>query len=366
MLLVSIVLGALAVRLVLCFASGLPVINTDTHSYFNMSDAILQGAPVSYFPNGYPLIIAAVKIVADDKHLVQILLLLNVLMSTGVVYFSFVIARFLTTRRAALIAAGLVALWPNQLNYTRQLLSEVPACFFLTMALALLLGSRSLSSGIFVSASAMIRSSLLPVGPLTAACLFVGRRRAESFLLFAGFLFGMAMEFVLTKFGIIQRSSNFGTNLIVAIGSSSTEGMDFDALTFTEEEKNAPLLTYLKFAVYHPIEFLWQRLSALWELWGPWPSPGDPDAPRSMVTRIIIGLRFPALLFAVAAVWIRRSRVEIWCVAMPILVITMTHVMFFSTPRFTFPIEPALLILATLGVTDVLVRNRWSWARAWS
>jgi hypothetical protein len=75
-----------------------------------------------------------------------------------------------------------------------------------------------------------------------------------------------------------------------------------------------------------------------------------------MATRIAIGLRFPALLLAIAAVWAGRSRIEIWCVAMPILVVTITHSVFFSTARFTFTIEPALLILATLGVANIAGR----------
>ncbi len=351
--LAGLLTAALAARVYVCFLAGLAVQSTDTFSYFEMADAIAKGAPMSYFPNGYPLIVAAVKVAVGDARLVPVLLLLHVLMSTAVVVASFAIARRLTTRRVALLATALVAFWPNQLNYTRQLITEVPSAFFLTLALAAALAARPLSSGLLFAAATVTRSSLFPAGPLVAACLFVGRRRLPAGLLVAGFVFGLALELVLVRLGVIQSASNFGSNLVIAVGSTSGQGVDYSARVFSDQEKAQPVLTYLTFAAHHPADFLWQRFSALWELWGPWPNAGDAGAPRSTATRLAIGLRFPALLLAIVAFWVGRRRLEIWCVAMPILAVTVVHTVFFSTARFTFPAEPPLLVLAALGAAEI-------------
>ena len=38
---------------------------------------------------------------------------------------------------------------------------------------------------------------------------------------------------------------------------------------------------------------------------------------------------------------------------MPIVAVTVVHTVFFSTARFTFPAEPALLVLAALGAAEI-------------
>jgi hypothetical protein len=188
--LILLLSAAFVARSFVCFRSGLTPYNTDTYDYLKMADAILEGKPFSYFPNGYPLLIAFVKAIAGNSYLVEILLFLNVLMSTSLVLVTFSIA-----------------------------------------------------------------------------------------------------------------------------------------LRFME--------------------------SAFWELWGPWPQASNVDMPRSTITKILIGLRCLMILLAIAAFWSRRSSVEIGLVMIPIILITVVHTAFFSTPRFTFPVEPLVLVLATLGMADV-------------
>ena len=358
--LLALLFLALIIRIYLCFGSGLSTWSTDTYDYIRMADGILNGQPISFFPNGFPLLIAAVKIAGGEEHLATNLLVLNILMSTCVVLATFFVAQSIMTRQLALAATALVAFWPNQLNFVRQILSEVPSTFFLTLAIALMLRARSFSSGMLFSAATLVRSSLFPIAPLAALCLLWGRKRLEAFWLITGFAFIIGMELALIKFGILKGASNIGTNLLIAIHNNSTHGIDFSLGMFSEQEKGAPLMTYLSFAVSHPIEFLSQRLSSAWELWGPWPGVGDAPIPRSTVTRLLIGLRFPALILAVLAIWVLRSRPQIWLIATPILVVTVTHVLFFSTSRFTYPVEPSLLILAVLG-SVILVRSSLAW-----
>jgi hypothetical protein len=176
--------------------------------------------------------------------------------------------------------------------------------------------------------------------------------------LLIGLIAGPASDYSLQAAGIIKPSSNFGSNLLIAISNNSTEGVDFSMNQFSQHEIEHPVITYLEFAAKHPIEFGQQRLSALWELWGPWPEPGDSKNPRGSVTRALIGLRFPLLLFALLALWNRRKNLDSVLMFVTILVITITHFLFFSTPRFGFPIEPLLIVLAVAGIGDIYVQLR--------
>jgi hypothetical protein len=137
-----------------------------------MADGILSGAPISYFPNGYPLIVAGVRLIVAQNFLNSALLTLNVLLSTAVVAMAYYICKRISGSVSALIVAALVAVWPNQLNYTRQLLSEVPCVFFLTAAIALLLFEHRLLSDIAFSAASLVRSSLSSCWPFRALCNF--------------------------------------------------------------------------------------------------------------------------------------------------------------------------------------------------
>lgn len=356
--LIFILFVAFLLRVYMCFFSGLTNYNSDTISYFQMADGILSGAPISYFPNGYPLIVAGVRLIVEQNFVNSALLALNVLLSTAVVAMAYYISKRISGSVSALIVAALVAVWPNQLNYTRQLLSEAPCVFFLTAAIALLLFEHRLLSGIAFSAASLVRSSLLPVGPLELCVIFIRRPNRQALFLLIGLTTGPAFDYSLQAAGIIKPSSNFGSNLLIAITGNSTEGVDFSMSKFSQHEIEHPVITYLEFAAKRPIEFGQQRLSALWELWGPWPEPGDLKNPRGSVTRALIGLRFPLLLFALLALWNRRKNLDSVLMFVPILVITMTHFVFFSTPRFTFPIEPLLIVLAVAGIGDIYLRLR--------
>jgi len=55
----AILLTALALRLYIAFLGGVPHLGSDGETYIHMGDAILDGRPVSFFPNGYPIMLAA-------------------------------------------------------------------------------------------------------------------------------------------------------------------------------------------------------------------------------------------------------------------------------------------------------------------
>ena len=102
-----------------------------------------------------------------------------------------------------------------------------------------------------------------------------------------------------------------------------------------------------------PIDFFILRLSSFWELWGPWPN--DAEGIRGMFSRIIIGLRFPLLVLAILGFIIsfrdeqlKSERKNIFnLLIIPVIFISLVYVMFFSTPRFSFCMEPFVILLAS-------------------
>jgi hypothetical protein len=89
-----------------------------------------------------------------------------------------------------------------------------------------------------------------------------------------------------------------------------------------------------------------QRLSALWETWGPYPQ----DAPRASWERLLIGLRFPLLLLAALGFARHRSQLEYQLLAVPIGVLTAVHFAFFSAARFSYVVMPLVISMAMVAL----------------
>jgi hypothetical protein len=357
--LLAVLLVALALRIVICFFGDLSQLTSDSLVYMQMAYDIVDGTPSSFFPNGFPLLIAGMASVLDDDSVVPALLAMNAVLSAGVVVLVYLIARPMLEYRYALLATALVALWPNQLHSVRQVMSEVPSAFFLTAGICLLLNRRPLSAGVLLFIAGTLRTTLAPVSIVVAAvCLAAPDRRKDAALLIAAFACGLAAEYALQATGIVRGSSNIGHNLLLAI--SGVKGLEVELAPpgFAAPRLLDSLSIYLRVAIDHPADFLAQRVFALYDLWGPWPGPGDVNAPRSLLTRLVIGFRFPLLLLALVGLWNRRTIVESWIIAAPVLVVTAIHTAFFSgQPRYTCPVEPLVMILASAGVAALVSRR---------
>jgi hypothetical protein len=356
--LLVILLVALVVRLAICFFSGLPQITSDSLVYMQMAYDIIDGTPRSFFPNGFPLLIAGVASVWGSNDIVAPLMLINVILSVCVVGLVYGIASPILGHRYALLAAWLTALWPNQLYYVCQVMSEVPAAFFLTAALFFLLRRRPLPGGLLLAIAGMLRVSLVPVAPVVVLAFLADRTRRRDALLLMTVVAGCwAGEYALLSAGVVRASSNVGMNLLIAVSDLRTLALDQALGGFSDDELVHPLSTYLTFAIAHPAEFFLQRLLALYDLWGPWPDQGDVNSPRTLLARLVIGLRFPLLLLALLGLWTRRRDFASWIVASPVLLVTAIHIMFFAgQPRFTLPVEPLAMILAAAGIAELVQR----------
>jgi hypothetical protein len=324
--------------------------NPDTPYYFSMASHIIDGTPFSAFPNGFPLLIAGFMTVFGADHLTAALLLANALMSSCVIVLSFLIADRLFGIVVAGMSAAIIALWPNQIHYVRLLLSEVPSTFLLVSAVFLLLRGNLLLSGLVLYAAGFTRATLLPLGPIYVIWLLWHRQGKQAALLLAGFAVGFAIDLALQRAGVLVAASNLGPNLLLAIGSTSTAEIIYSLDGFSTDQIQHPRRAYVEFAARHPLVFAEQRLSALWELWGPWPMVGQQGNVRSTAVRLAIGARFPILLLAAFACWTSARRPELGFLWIPIALVTIIHTLLFSTARFTYPVEPFAIILASAGL----------------
>lgn len=358
----AILLTALGLRLYLASFAGLPHLTSDSQTYIEMGDAILDGKPMSFFPNGFPLLLAAIAHMTGDADPQPAWLVMNALMSTGIVAAVYLTARRWVEPVLALTAAGIIAVWPTQLYFTSQLLSDIPSTFFLTFGTYLALRRRPVSAGLLLGIATLVRDSLLPAVLLLAAAGMADRdRRRDMATLLIAIAVAQAFDWSLQMLGVTLPPSHVGLNLLLAITSMSTDVMPSAPPGVTPDQIAHPWATYLGFAFEHPATFLAQRLASLYELWGPWPNAGGAGAPRGTLARAIIGLRFPLLLVALCGLWIGRRRAETWMVAAPLVTVTALHIAFFSSsPRFTIPMEPGAFVLGAFAVQGLVTGARKS------
>lgn len=342
---------ALALRCAVVGFQGI-AFTSDSFAYIRMAEAIRLGYPESLFPNGYPLLIALLRTAVPIAALPTLLVGLNVLLSTGTVACVYDLGRRVGTVEVGFLGAAALAVYPNHLNYVRYVLTDVPAAFLVTLALALFLRKNPALSGVAAGLALVLRTSLLPFAVLLGLlCLRPfspsatpargARRWASGAALVLG-IYGF-----LLALGVVAPSSNAGVNLLIATASWSHEGVDYTPDGFSPAERAHPLRTYLHALWEHPGRFVGQRLSSLWELWGPWPY--DAEGNRGIASQVLIGLRFPVLLLGTGAAVRRRSTAAL-ALLTPAACLTVVHVAFFSAPRFTVPAEPALLVLSALGL----------------
>lgn len=359
-----VVVGLAAVlRVGIALLSGPTWFPIDTRIYLDQGRQIAEGTPYAYLPNGFPLVIAALWLLAGQAGVLDAILVVNVIASVVAVGLTYGIGREVAGPYAGALAALTVALYPNQLHFVRLIMSEVTATVLLVAAVFLILRRHALASGVALALATLVRTTLLPATPALLVVLLVfrrGTRKAGAFTLGAALVAGLHAALLFTN--TIAPAENFDYNVLLSISATSSEGMGFSKpafqARFSEEEQARPFATYFRFAAEHPGAFVRQRLSALWELWGPWPSPGDPEHPRRFPIRLLLGLRF---LLIVPAVWafarhIREERA--WIVATPILVITVAHTVSFATPRFTYVVEPLAIVLASWLAADFWDRRR--------
>src|SRR5665213_528458 len=139
---------------------------SDADQYFAQAEAILQGRWLNYLPNGYPLLIAALQRVVGQVAIERSLLVLNIVLSTAIVWHVAVLARRIapSSAHAAMVpgATLAIAFWPNQLVQLRNFGSDIPAAYFLSLGIVCLAANRRVLSGLAIGAAIACRPSIAP------------------------------------------------------------------------------------------------------------------------------------------------------------------------------------------------------------
>lgn len=138
--------------------------------------------PTAYYPVGYPAILGGVYWVArslvSSTTAFGTAVWLNVVLGVATVALVYVLGRRLANRRVGLVAAGLVAIWPNLIFYTATAYLETVFTFLVAAALVVLLGRRwspsglgwptLVGAGLLVAAATMVRPIALALVPVMA------------------------------------------------------------------------------------------------------------------------------------------------------------------------------------------------------
>lgn len=352
--LTAILIAGFLIRVVICFFSPLPNMHHDSWEYFKQAAALLTGGYTNYFPNGYPLIVAISRIIAGTYYQ-PFLLWVNIGFSTLTIWFVYDITkRVFKSPAAALLAAAILAIIPSQVNFVRWLTTEVPTAFFLLGAYFYYYRKQNFRSGLFFAMAVFIRTNVAPVPLLLIAiCMFKEKRipwrlgigTALPLLAVCTYCYWKTGEFTIA-----------GNNQINIVYSLTAKGgyVDFHYNQKHPELDTGPkaLRAYLDHMRDQPGEFVTQRCANYWELWGFYPSSAG--GTRSTTGRLAIGAgNFFMIVFGLAGWWLYRRSLAANLLMLPFATVTLIHTVLFAMTRYTYPVEPFMVILAAGAIIKI-------------
>jgi hypothetical protein len=320
---------------------------SDAGQYFTQADAILQGRWIDYLPNGYPLMIAGLQRLTGPAAIESCLLVLNIVMSSAIVWHVAVLARRLAPGPIHVLAATLaIALWPNQLVQLRNFGSDIPAAYFLTLAVGWLCADRRIPAGLAIGAAIACRPSIAPAAAALGGVLWaIARRQSRQGPAFA---FGAAALVPLALVAALGMSRGAGPRLDGHLGEVLTNadasfGGAFVAAGNDGDSSRDGLKTYRDRLLREPVYFARQRAAALWEMWGSWPA----DNGSGLLRQIAVAIRFPLGVFALVAWYAARRTPAASYLGLSVVMLTLVQAMLYALVRFMVPIEPLAIALAS-------------------
>lgn len=138
---------------------------------------LLNGQASAYYPPGYPyfvgMIAYGVRIGAIPGSVAMAVGVVQAFLSSISVFFLGILGRRLWSRRAGVLAAGIMAFYPNLIMHSAALLSETLSIFLVLAALVLVVCSpaapsraRLVQVGLLLGAAVLVRSVVLPLVPM--------------------------------------------------------------------------------------------------------------------------------------------------------------------------------------------------------
>ncbi|HXB08822.1 MAG TPA: glycosyltransferase family 39 protein [Puia sp.] len=355
---VILVIGFL-VRSMICFFSRLPNMHHDSWEYYDQATALLSGSYTNYFPNGYPLIIAISRVIAGT-HYQTFLLWTNIALSTLCIGFVYDIGkRVFNSPVTGLLAATILAILPSQINYVRWLTTEVPTAFFLLGAYFYYYRAQHFRSGIFFALAIFVRTNIAPIPLLLLAILAIREKRIPWRL-----AIGSALPLLAVCTYCYWKTGEFtiaGNNQINIVYSITAKGGYVD---FQYNEKHPELDTspkainaYLDHMKEDPAEFISQKCANCWELWGFYPS--TVRGTRGTASRLLIGMgNFFMVVFGLAGWWFNRRLLAARLLMLPFITVTLIHTILFALTRYTYPVEPFMVLLASNAT--IKIKEKWA------
>jgi 4-amino-4-deoxy-L-arabinose transferase-like glycosyltransferase len=346
------------IRIIICFFTPLPNLHHDSWEYFKQAVALLNGRYINYFPNGYPLIAAVSRIIAGSSYQ-PFLLWLNIAFSTLTIWFAYDISKRIFNGSVGLLAAGILAFLPSQVNYVRWLTTEVPTAFFLLGAYFYYYRKQNFRSGLFFAMAIFIRTNVAPVPLLFIIIKLISEKRIPWRL-----GIGTALPLLIVCIWCYRKTGEFaiaGNNQINIVYSITAKGgyVDFQYNRKHPElnDGSKALHAYLDHLKQQPVEFLTQRIANCWELWGFYPS--SQNGTRGMVSRLIIGVgNLLMFVFGLTGWWLYRRSLAANFLLLPFLTVTLIHTMLFALTRYTYPVEPFMVILAAGALVKIAEKRK--------
>lgn len=353
------------------------------------------GHPTAYWPIGYPFFLSVLFRVTGPSVIAG--LMVNALLSVGMVLLVYALTLQIWRRRAVALAAGLAyTLLPSGIEWNAALGSEELFTFLLLLALWLYVRSTpTLVAGVLLGLACDVR----PIPLLFPLCVlayerFIARRSTmqafrQSSLLFAGMLLGIApvtIRNALVMHHFIPISTNGGVNLWQGTHSDSAYFWSWDprvnpllrAGSNEVLENQIGVHAFLTYALQHPLQLVFHAVAKWFFLyWVDWNVVDVTFATRwrphtwpiwlargfdTGVYWLWMGLT-AAGLHRTWRTWRRRGRRAAagWWPLLYVVYNTLVFSVFPAWDRFRFPIMPFLAVYVGLGAGMAArwLRRRW-------
>ena len=349
--------------------------------------------PTAFYPPGYPSFVAAVTWTVwhtpiPDRQLVHTLEFAQALLGTLTILFVFLLARRLFDARVALLAAAIVAVYPNLIATTATLQFET---VFITLLLGTVLvilpaatrdapgRKRLLASGVLMGAGALIHPTISFLIVAFLAARIALRRpwretvRDVSILVVCVVLVVLpwTIRNAVRMHAFVPIATAAGPALCQARNAEATGGIDLDALarqcspqhpssSLAKEEVEANTYSTrhaIRWVLSHPLKELhmwWRRTDLAYRVddSGLY-APGLTGTARRNVTTFANVVSFVVLalaaLGAVVALAKRRRPATVFLIVTT-LAFASVPIILFGDPRYRVPAEPMFAVWAAVAL----------------
>jgi len=370
----AIVLGGLVVRLAMLALRYPHAMSHDELGYDFMARQLVDRGVLGYYSPkanayvtpGYPLALAgAFKLaqVFGGGHALGLAVarVAQALLGAATIALVFALGRKVANATVGLGAAAIFAVYPSSFMAQGRILTEslFTALFVGWLLVALVLRERRslawhIATGALFALAALVRPTLLPLLPLLYV-LDVIERRDWRFAAVGGLVAVLAFSAVMSPWWIRNRVSLHRTVLFATeSGNPFLRGTDpwdpydkrgpsvIDGVPEADQMR-AGVARVREGLRTEPLNWIaWFTVGKWWYLWGkPWMESWLPSRVLHDVAILVLGW-----IGVVVGLTDRRTRL----LALSILVITGTQLLFIPIPRYAYPLTPVAAVLGMLVV----------------